>query len=764
MTTPEPILHGLKALGILSTSEVESLRPQAESDPAQMVEMLIRTGRLTRFQADLLMLGESESLMIGNYLLLDDLGHGGMGQVFRARHQRMKRDVALKILPLNESATPEMVHRFEREIEAVAKLSHPNIVTAHDADEAGGVHFLVMELVPGRDLGGLVKQHGPLPVDEAIGYVIQAAQGLAHAHAAGVLHRDVKPSNLLRHEDGTVKVSDFGLARLQAGPRDGFAPTRPQLTHTSTLLGTVDFLAPEQARNIRDADHRADIYSLGCTLHYLLTGKPVYGGKSVMQKVAAHQKQAVPSLRTDLPEISPELDGVFQRLLAKKPADRPQSMQEVIDLLRPLATAGNLSSGSYSITRSMRTAPVVTASPDRRRLYIAAGIASAIVATVAVLVIWMNRGDASAGSPRRTTAQRTTTAQRPADAAPAPETPPAIPATAASDPPATASSASPPSDVAPSPSTPVQPSIAQPALAEHARQQQAAWAERLMVPIETTNSLGMKLRLVPPGEFMMGTSADEIAAIMEEARAKEYFDWYILPVPLEGPRHAVTLTRPFALGVHEVTRGQFRQFVDATQYRTDAERDGQGGYGYTSDRQRVKGLQFLWNTDLGFETKHTDDHPVVNVSWNDAVAFCDWLSQQEAATYRLPTEAEWEYACRGGTTTRYYCGDDDRTLGDFAWFGINAMKGPSPVGLKTPNAYGLCDMHGNVWEWCQDWHGEYPSESVVDPTGPSEGQARVMRGGGFDWLGPGLRSANRNSVAPTARHPSEGFRVLREYP
>jgi formylglycine-generating enzyme required for sulfatase activity len=628
-------------------------------------------------------------------------------------------------------------------------------VTAHDADEAGGVHFLVMELVPGRDLGSLVKQHGPLPVGQAIGYVIQAAQGLAHAHAAGVLHRDVKPSNLLRHEDGTIKVADFGLARLQAGPRDGFAPTRPQLTHTSTLLGTVDFLAPEQARNIRDADHRADIYSLGCTLHYLLTGKPVYGGNSVMQKVAAHQKQAVPSLRTDLPEISPELDGVFQRLLAKKPADRPQSMQEVIDLLRPLATQEKLPSGSHSITRSMRTTHLSTASPDRRGIYVAAGIASAIVATVAMLMIWMNHGDAS------------TTAQRPVDVTPAPETPAAVQAATASDPPATAesgASVTQSSEVAPSLPPPVQPTIAQPALAEHARQQQAAWAERLMVPVESTNSLGMKLRLVPPGEFMMGTSGDEITAIMKEARAKEYFDWYILPVPREGPRHAVTLTRPFALGVHEVTRGQFRQFVDATQYRTDAERDGQGGYGYTSDKQRVKGPQFLWNTDLGFETKHTDDHPVVNVSWNDAVAFCDWLSQKEKATYRLPTEAEWEYACRAGTTTRYYTGDDDRTLGDFAWFQIYWMKGPSRVGLKAPNAYGLCDMHGNVWEWCQDWHGDYPSESVVDPTGPSEGQGRVMRGGGFDWLGPGLRSANRNSVAPTARHPSEGFRVLREYP
>jgi formylglycine-generating enzyme required for sulfatase activity len=285
--------------------------------------------------------------------------------------------------------------------------------------------------------------------------------------------------------------------------------------------------------------------------------------------------------------------------------------------------------------------------------------------------------------------------------------------------------------------------------------------------------------LIPAGEFKMGSaeSAKDTAAFFNKTYGEDFLkaDYF----KDEHPRHRVRIRRPFYLGTYHVTRGQFRQFVKDTGYKTEAEKgEDSGALGWNPEKKAYAfNKDYSWR-NAGFE--QSDEHPVVNVSWNDAVAFCQWLSRKEGKTYRLPTEAEWEYACRAGTTTRYYSGDDPETLvkvGNVAdtaakakfpdWiYTIKASDGyvfTAPVGKFKPNAFGLYDMHGNALQWCADWYGlEYYAKSLAnDPTGPDSGDVRVLRGGSWiDWP-CSSRSAGRSRGPPGNRYDFMGFRVAR---
>ncbi|HEX4147627.1 MAG TPA: protein kinase, partial [Pirellulales bacterium] len=328
-------IEGLSQIGLLAPAEIESLKTaqadKLEADADALARELVEQGKLTRFQAAALYQGRAEALVLGNYLVIDKLGAGGMGQVFRARHRRMDRVVALKVLSKKQLGSPEAVARFQREVKAAARLTHPHIVTAHDADEAAGMHYLVMEYVEGQDLSAVVKAHGPISVPQAVDYMIQAARGLEHAHSQGVIHRDVKPSNLLLDKKGTVKILDMGLARVDnplAGPDSGEG-----LTAAGSVMGTIDFMSPEQALDTAQADARSDIYSLGCTLYFLLTGKKPYDGDTAMKKILAHREQPVPSLAKERPEVPADLEAVYRKLVAKRPDQRYATMREVREAL-----------------------------------------------------------------------------------------------------------------------------------------------------------------------------------------------------------------------------------------------------------------------------------------------------------------------------------------------------------------------------------------------------------------------------------------------
>lgn len=275
------------------------------------------------------------------YEILQLIGKGGMGAVYKARHKRMDRLVALKVINAMLVGNEKAVERFQREAKAAAKLHHPHIVTAFDSDLAGNTHFLVMEFVDGTDLAKHVDKKGPLPVAYACHFIRQAALGLQHAHEAGMVHRDIKPHNLmltrspffpatsLGRKGSHVKITDFGLSRLT---REG--ASEAGLTSENVLMGTADYLAPEQAKDAHNADIRADIYSLGCTLFHLLVGKPPFGGGMAVQKIACHLVQEIPLV--DLPSAVPqELGAVLAKMVDKDPAKRYQTPTDVYHALTP---------------------------------------------------------------------------------------------------------------------------------------------------------------------------------------------------------------------------------------------------------------------------------------------------------------------------------------------------------------------------------------------------------------------------------------------
>ena len=333
--TAEQFIENLSTSGLLTTDDVASLRTSLQkedqpSDVNSIVQRLMREGKLTKYQAKAVYVGKTRGLVLGQYVVLDRIGKGGMGQVLKARHRTMDRIVALKVLSVSAMDSPDAVSRFHREARAAAKLSHPNIVTAYDASEHEGIHYLVMEFVEGKDLAEVVKEHGALPVDKAIDSILQAAKGLEYAHAQGVVHRDIKPANLLLDKEGTIKILDMGLALMSRSIKAANDETTDQLTWGGLILGTCDYIAPEQADDSHAADHRSDIYSLGCTLYRLLTGELPYKADSVVRVLLAHRQAPIPSLCEVRSSVPPQLDAVFQKMVAKEPEDRYQAATEVI--------------------------------------------------------------------------------------------------------------------------------------------------------------------------------------------------------------------------------------------------------------------------------------------------------------------------------------------------------------------------------------------------------------------------------------------------
>jgi serine/threonine protein kinase len=335
--TLEQFIRSLTDSGILSLEEIDAFhhdlndgRPQ--DDAREVCQELVRRNVLTGYQFDVLYEGSGDPLLLGDYVVLDKIGQGGMGVVFKARCRSTRDVVAIKSLPFELTEDEDAIKRFRREIRTAKKLSHPNIVTTLGSGVVDDKSFLVMEFVDGRDLSVLVKESGPVPLLTAVDSILQAARGLEYAHSEGVIHRDIKPSNLLYDREATVKILDMGLARTSsAAPNAALDPTITAITRSGAVVGTLDYISPEQALNSRNADERADIYALGCTLCFLLLGKPVYSGETVMEKLIAHREHPIPTLARERSEVPHELDLIFSRMIAKKPHDRYARVGEVID-------------------------------------------------------------------------------------------------------------------------------------------------------------------------------------------------------------------------------------------------------------------------------------------------------------------------------------------------------------------------------------------------------------------------------------------------
>jgi serine/threonine protein kinase/formylglycine-generating enzyme required for sulfatase activity len=637
-------------------------------EPRALARELLQRGWLTAYQVNHVLQGRGAELLLGSYVLLERLGEGGMGQVFQARNWKLGQVVALKLIRKERVDNPDAVRRFQREIRAAAQLNHPNIVRAFDADAVDGAHFFVMEYIEGTDLSKLVKQHGPPPVAQACDYVRQAALGLQHAHERGLIHRDIKPHNLLRTKDGVVKILDMGLARLTPGGDGELSST---LTEEGAVMGTPDFIAPEQVLDAHTADIRADLYSLGCTLYYLLAGRVPFPGGNLGEKLMKHQlrePQPVELLRADVPSA---VAGVARRLMAKKPEDRYQTPAELAavlhDLVRPRPAppaprpAEFPSLGGDTALASQSPFVLRKKAERRRLLLLNVGLGGALLVMVGVLLFLLFREPGGTSNTGRAD---------PEDGG------------------ATG-----------------QPGVSDP----------------------NTNSIGMTFVRVPRGKFWTGGGGGK-----------------------PGDRQ-VEIQADFYLAIHETTQGQWQAVMgDNPSYFS---RTGDG-------KDRVKDVS---DADL-------QQFPVENVSWDMVQDFIKKVSAREKDRgwlYRLPTSEEWEYACRAsreGEPSKEDCAFDfyfDQPTNDLSSEQANfngngpagkAAKGPNlgrpaKVGSYRPNRLGLYDMHGNVWEWCED-------------TLP-RGSGRVFRGGGWYINGSHCRAALLNVDAPSSRSNGLGFRLAR---
>jgi formylglycine-generating enzyme required for sulfatase activity/serine/threonine protein kinase len=662
--------------------------------------------------------------ILGDYVLFEEIGAGGMGHVYRARHSRMNRIVAVKVMSDSARRSRSAVPRFRRETEAVAHLAHPNIVQAYDAGQVGDVLYLVMEFVEGTDLSSLVKAQGPLQVEQALDIVRQAAQGLGYAHSRGIIHRDIKPSNLIRDLDGVIKVLDLGLAR--------FVTDDDGLTSAEQIMGTVDYMSPEQATESKTADGRSDIYSLGCTFWYLLTGKRPYDGDTGMSRTLAHREAPLPSLSATRNDCLPMVETLLHKMIAKKPADRFATMADVIaavdeatNWIRESAVANRSNPSKLKLQRR-----VVAVS---RRPWFTAALVASLCVVLAIIAAYrlLPARPITPLIGSKVVAEAT-------NVAPALVPSRSIKLAADAPPPASA-----------------------PFGANEAHRHQEAWAHYLDTEIETTNSLGMRLTLIPPGEYLMGSTDEQLSEAlkllpMTSQTGVAKLDLTQLRLA-NSPRHNEVISRPFRIGTTEVTIAQFSKFIRATGYVTDAEKPIRGRPPLTT----------TWR-DPGYET--TDDLPATFISGNDASAFCFWLQSQDNVIYRLPTEAEWEFACRAGTITHYSSGRDFASLSNYSWNPDNTPdKRPQTVASKLANPFGLYDMHGSVAEWCRT-----PHEHSKDVAWPTDEKTRLRheqnilsvaafsRGGAWNGTLMPLLSSHRGSSGVNYCSNGLGFRVVQE--
>ena len=665
----------------------------------------------------------SQSEPFGRYLLLRLLGKGGMGSVYLAHDQELDRRVAIKFPEFDDrpDVATVAIERFRREARSMATLQHPNICPIFDVGQHAGRHFLTMAYVDGRNLSDAARSLTP---EASIQILAKVAHALAAAHDAGVVHRDLKPSNVMLNARGEPIVMDFGLAS-----RDSVSESI--ITHSGLIIGSPAYMAPEQVEAAHDkVGPRTDVYALGVILYQLLAGcRPFEGaGLSVLGQISSGKKPPPPS---QIRNIDPRLDTICLRAMAHRIEDRYQSAEALAEALEEWMQIRGITSAT----------PRGTAGRTR---WIAVGTC---LFFGSLLVAFAIRPDAS--SQLHTSLLEN------------PDTPAVATVTAVEHSPAT-----PPLKNVPLPAL-----LTAPFDEQQAKKRQQDWAEYLDQPIRQIVRLPgggtMKMVLIPAGEFLMGSDDEQLDRALRDARDLQAAN-PARPDPgvirrieqNEHPQHNVVITTPFRMSETEVTIGQFRKF-SASGYLTEAELAASFDTTDDSKEQGAPTKQVQTFLAPGFPIN--DDHPASSITWNDATAFCRWLSDEGNTTYRLPTEAEWEYACRAGTTTQYYFGDDYHDLAGYCWYNRNTGT-PHPVGQLLPNNFGLFEMHGNMWEWCSDYWNEhyYQESSLSDPTGPANGLQRVVRGGTFAYNASNARSASRGFNAPSTRYYGFGFRVVAE--
>ena len=764
------------------------------------------------------------------------LGKGGMGEVILATDTRLGRKVAIKRILGKAARSKTAVQRFLTEAKSMAELNHPNIVQIHDYGRSADGPFLIMECVRGGSLQEKCKA-GPIELDDAVNIFSQLCDGLAKAHAAGIIHRDIKPANVLMTEDDVPKLTDFGLAK------DDAADTG--MTVEGAVIGTLDFMSPEQRQSAELVDHRSDLWSLAATFYQILSGKSpkVINISSIPPKLQSVVAKALEESKDDRFQSAHEMrekiilahsgkmdtsrslgEGECPQCATRNPPDRKfcrecsaqlqvnclgcqngmaiwdkacgecgaQQSPLVDSALADLKTAHDRAESllaDLKFDEAAEHSEVVGSETDSRlqqyatwREDFSVRLESSRKSEHARLEELLREAltheqayDYEAGlqtlkqvapSLKQTTVsgidvtafeineQLTTKQSRFKELEVIvrgrvtkrdiggllqfvnellflkPDHPNVLKLRAQLEKRESQLDVRNQQIISQAQSHMHQSQfdaavkILDTIAPEYqtsttvALRQQAAAEYRARAPI--TNTFGIILKPIPAGTFMMGSPADE-----KDRRNEEQ-------------QHEVTISKSFYLQVTEVTQAQWK---------------------YVMNSEPWKGKQFV---------KEGANYPAVHVSWDDAVAFCKTISSKEGKTYRLPTEAEWEYACRAVTETAWSFGHDKNQTFDYAFCGMNTWKSwkrySQQVGLKKPNAFGLYDMHGNVWEWCHDYFfkGYYIQSPSKDPMGPTSGSLRALRGGSWRDKSHFTRSACRGRNDAVYRSASVGFRLVRE--
>jgi serine/threonine-protein kinase len=647
---------------------------------------------------------------LGPYEILGEIGRGGMAIVYKALDPRLGRPVALKVLMPQLTTDPAFVERFQREAKMAGRLQHPNIVTIYDVGEIRGTYYIAMQFLDGQTLQQIIANGVALPLDETKAIVAQVADALDYAHSQGVVHRDIKPTNIMVGRDGRVTLTDFGIARAAEDSR---------LTGTGQMIGTPHYMAPEQVQ-VGAADRRTDVYALGIVLFEMLTGRVPFQATTPLAVLHKQAYEPPPSPRSFNPALPVSVEGVLQVALAKDPQQRFRSAGQMVRALEGGESFVPLPPDEPPTVVGPVPAPVWRRERKGLLLALFAVGAVAIVLFIVVLATAGGPGGETPLPPASTTRVASVTRS---SATPSSTEVPVVPPTntPAPVPPTNTSTSVLPTD------TPVRPT----------------WTPTSPPDVEPMSQDPVPMVSVPAGCFLQGSTSSQIEAAAQLCLASES-----APNPKtycarssfedEAPQHQVCLEE-FRIDQFEVTNARYQACVRAGMCSPPQQ---------TSSNRR----DFYYGNDA------FADYPVVYVTWYNARDYCSWAGK------RLPTEAEWEKAARGESGAEWPWGHA------FARGMCNTRPAGSAVNSSDTvvvggfdacaSPYGAMDMVGNVWEWVDDWYArDYYSRQVRDnPTGPATTGKKVFRGSSWNSNVGGARAASRAGTDPGGAYFDIGFR------
>jgi len=796
-------------------------------------EVMIEKGLITEVQAEIVRrsAGAGDVQILGGFEIIEKIGEGGMGAVYKARQLSMDRIVALKLLPEELAKDGAFTARFLREARIAAKLDHVNIVRGIDVGQDGDTYYFAMEFVEGESVGDILRRDGVIPEDKALRTAIQVARALEHAWQQKLIHRDIKPDNILITKADVAKLADLGLAKST----DGGSTV---MTLTGVAVGTPHYMSPEQARGQKDIDIRTDVYSLGATLYHMVTGETPFSGSTAAVVLTKHLTEAPASAHVKNPKVSERTSAVIARMMAKGADERygdPAELIEDLELVADAKEPQHTQLGLVSVARAVPSAtmsllgakeiaePVDKAAPPKRAsprtprqpvvarptgktravrapgsprwlMLAAAGMLGLLLLAIILWAALRDRAEEDAepvaqlSAPELLEKEAAEFHRRQLDAFTAGRYEDVVHEIgeagggydetsfglriARLGKQASAKAA--------------EERVRREAQAARAHEEEAARLQEKEAADRTRAEAEARAQERARKEAAKRLALERIGREVEAGRWRAA--WALIAearkAGIEGPqleelsRRAAaglapkkSITGPLGVELVLIRGGKFK--IGKSRGRSDERPEHEVAVSsFYLGKYEVTQAQFdAFRRKLKAVSRYAPMSslvPAVSVSWREAAEFCRYLAGRDAAsaTYRLPTEAEWEFAARGALGRTYPWGSDPpgRTRANLAG-ASDGYDGLAPVGKFRSGATpeGVMDMVGNAAEWCGDWYGPYSAAAQEDPKGPDKGRARVVRGSAFAYDAAVWSRASKRAVAPPeARKDTVGFRVVRE--